>query len=351
VCHILHGGILSKVVKNGNKDERAVAADTMAHDMALRANRHANALMRPLIQTAFAAPSVLTKRRTIYDAGGNQNDGDDKVVFKEADASKPSKDVMVNEAFIGSGQVYDFYKQVFGRESIDNRGLALDSHVHYGRAYDNAFWDGEKMVYGDGDGSLFNRFTISLDIIGHELTHGVVEKTCNLVYQGQSGALNEHIADVFGSMVKQWVRKETAAQADWIIGEGLLAKGVKGVGLRSLKAPGTAYDDRKLGKDDQPAHMRNYWNSREDNGGVHVNSGIPNRAFYLFATDLGGSSWEQAGKVWYTTLSDSRIKNQCTFQDFCSVTVQNANRLYGHDSQVSKALRSAWKSVGLNPVE
>jgi Zn-dependent metalloprotease len=136
------------------------------------------------------------------------------------------------------------------------------------------------MVYGDGDGDLFKRFTIAIDVIGHELTHGVTQYSAGLVYQDQTGALNESISDVFGSLVKQYRLKQTADQADWLIGAGLLADGVNGKALRSMAAPGTAYDDPILGKDPQPAHMKDFVNTQSDHGGVHINSGIPNHAFF-----------------------------------------------------------------------
>ncbi len=195
-----------------------------------------------------------------------------------------SGDAAVDEAYDGLGATFDFYLEACQRNSIDDAGLPLDATVHFGKNYDNAFWNGSQMVFGDGDGKLFNRFTVALDVIGHELTHGVTEHEAALVYQGQPGALNESMSDVFGSLVKQYALKQDAAAADWLIGAGLLAKGVKGVALRSMKAPGTAYDDRVLGKDPQPAHMKDFVRTTDDNGGVHINSGIPNHAFYLAAT-------------------------------------------------------------------
>src|SRR5438045_1918371 len=128
------------------------------------------------------------------------------------------------------------------------------------------------MVCGDGDGALFNRFTIALDVIAHELTHGVTQTEAQLEYRGQSGALNESMSDVFGSLVKQWAGNQTARQADWLIGAGLFTPTVKGAAIRSMKAPGTAYDDPVLGADPQPADMANYVTTRADNGGVHINS-------------------------------------------------------------------------------
>ncbi len=176
---------------------------------------------------------------------------------------------------------------MYQRDSLDNKGLILTGTVHYGREYQNAFWNGQQMVFGDGDGEIFNRFTIAIDVVAHELSHGVTETEAGLIYFEQSGALNESLSDVFGSLVKQYHLKQTADEADWLIGEGLLADGINGKGLRSMSAPGTAYDDPLLGKDPQPGHMKDFIKTREDNGGVHLNSGIPNRAFYLAAKAIG----------------------------------------------------------------
>jgi Zn-dependent metalloprotease len=231
--------------------------------------------------------------------------------------------------------------------------MRIDSTVHYRVGYDNAFWDGQQMVYGDGDENLpaderlFNRFTIAIDIIGHELTHGVTQFEAKLVYSQQPGALNEHMSDVFGSLVKQRVRGHTAGQADWIIGEGLLTPNVNGVGIRSMKAPGTAYDDPVLGKDPQPAHMRDYVNTISDNGGVHINSGIPNYAFHLTAMDLGGYAWEKAGQIWYVTLRDKLTQNS-NFQACATLTHQVAGELYGIGSLEQQAVKNGWAGVGLS---
>jgi Zn-dependent metalloprotease len=252
----------------------------------------------------------------------------------------------VNEAYDGAGATYDLYHDVFGRNSIDDRGLRLDSTVHYGRNYDNAFWNGSQMVYGDGDGQIFQRFTKSIDVIGHELTHGVTQYTANLDYQDQPGALNESMSDVFGSLVKQRVLNQTADQADWLIGEGLFTASVKGVALRSMKAPGTAYNDPRLGKDPQPAHMKDLYKGTQDNGGVHINSGIPNHAFYLAAVKMGGYAWEKAGKIWYTALT-TRLQHDSTFADAANITIAIAGELYGAGSDEENAVRDAWQQVGV----
>jgi Zn-dependent metalloprotease len=203
------------------------------------------------------------------------------------------------------------------------------------------------MVFGDGDGQLFKRFTISLDVIGHELTHGVTEDEGPLDYQGQSGALNESISDVFGSLVKQHKLGQTAEDADWLIGAGLLADGVQGKALRSMAEPGTAYDDPVLGKDSQPANMSDYVHTVDDNGGVHTNSGIPNRAFYLVATKLGGNAWERAGRIWYDTVRDPTLSRTSSFRRFALLTQRVARRLYGNGSDEDKAVGAAWDEVGV----
>jgi Zn-dependent metalloprotease len=203
------------------------------------------------------------------------------------------------------------------------------------------------MVFGDGDGEIFTRFTISVDVIGHELTHGVTGSECNLAYHGQSGALNESISDVFGSLVKQKLRKQTADKADWLIGQGLFTAHVKGKALRSMKEPGTAYDDPRLGKDPQPGHMRDYVHTYEDDGGVHINSGIPNRAFYLAAAQIGGYAWEAAGAIWYETICDPTLRPNASFRTFASRTISHAATLFGANSPEQKAVRDAWVEVGI----
>jgi Zn-dependent metalloprotease len=253
----------------------------------------------------------------------------------------------VDEAYDGLGATYHLFWDEYGRNSIDDEGMALNAHVHFGRDYNNAFWSSDRMVFGDGDGDLFERFTIAVDIMGHELTHGVTEYAGPLVYAGQSGALNGSVSDVFGSLVKQRLLNQTADQADWLIGAGLFAEDVQGDALRSMKEPGTAYDDSVLGKDTQPAHMDDYVRTFEDNGGVHINSGIPNKAFYLAATALGGYAWEKAGRIWYGTLRDQRLKPNATFRSFSRLTVSSAVRLYGGGSEEEQAVRDAWNGVGL----
>jgi len=328
--------ILKEVFRNGNASQRAWAMRTLTLSEQMRGRR--------MVLGAMAIPdSAGGKHRSVYDAK-HLTDLPGVLVRDEGDP--PSSDASVNEAYDGAGATYDLYADVYDRASIDDKGLRMVSSVHYGVDYDNAFWDGRQMVYGDGDNQIFQRFTKCIDVIGHELTHGVTQYEAGLEYRDQPGALNESFSDVFGSLVKQRALGQSADKADWLIGEGLFAPTVHGAALRSMMAPGTAYDDPMLGKDPQPAHMRDYVTTTDDNGGVHINSGIPNHAFYLAAMALGGNAWEEAGKIWYVALRD-RLRSNSTFQRAAELTAQVAAQLYGAGSRQEHAVRDAWAKVGI----
>ncbi|WP_200931885.1 M4 family metallopeptidase [Methylobacterium sp. Leaf85] len=228
--------------------------------------------------------------------------------------------------------------------------MRLDGYVHRGRYYNNAFWDGQEMVFGDGDGVLFTDFTESLDVIAHELTHGVTEHTAGLEYHNQSGALNESMSDVFGSLVKQWKLGQSVETADWLIGTEIFTPALRGDALRSMKAPGSAYDSPDLGRDPQPDHMSRYArlpDSEEgDFGGVHINSGIPNKAFYRTAANIGGNAWEAPGLIWYESLKASGPTTD--FQEFADTTAAKAGQLYGFRSEEQQAVADAWAEVGIS---
>jgi len=336
ICTILPPHILRKLADKPN------LRDHVLHNLAV--SEQIRGFRQAFIMPALAQDAG-SKHRTIYDA---QNGTDLPGTQVRDEGEDPSSDVAVNEAYDYSGDTYDFYQQVFNRNSVDDHGLTLTSTVHYDNGYDNALWDGKQMVYGDGDGVHFQRFTICLDVIGHELTHGVTQNEAQLVYQGQSGALNESVSDVFGSLVKQWVNNQTADQADWLIGAGLFTDTVQGKALRSMSQPGTAYDDPDIGKDPQPDSMDNYVETDRDHGGVHINSGIPNRAFYLAATAIGGYAWQKAGLIWYRTLTGSLNPN-ADFQTMANATTTVAGAVFGQDSDEQKAVSDAWSTVGLAP--
>ncbi len=338
-CSIIPPHMQRHIAEHGSDKDRENVAATRYHTSKI--------LQEPeLSLTAPRKPVVReTKTRKIYDALHHQF-LPGRLVFHELTRMKPGIDVAVREAFEYSGETYDFLAKVFHRNSIDDHGMPLISTVHYGENYDNAMWNGKQMVYGDGDGKLFNRFTSSVDVVGHELTHGMTQFTAKLEYHDQPGALNEHISDVVGIMIKQHRLLLTADKSDWLIGAGLLGPEVNGKAIRSMAAPGTAYDDPVLGKDPQPAHMRDYVDSPEDNGGVHINSGIPNHAYYLTATRLGGYAWIVAGQIWYE-VETKWLFPGAQFQDFANATVAVAGELYGEGGQVQETVRQAWVDVGI----
>ncbi len=337
-CALVPPYILQAVARHADPEVRDAAIATLGLDRTFAVNR---LLAGPPTRTAVAAPARLD--RLLHDAEGEEL-LPGRVVRSEGDA--PTGDAAVDEAYDGLGATWRLFDERFGRDSIDDAGLRLSGTVHFGHLYDNAYWDGEQMVFGDGDGQVFERFTVAVDVIGHELTHGVTGATADLEYRNQAGALNESMSDVFGSLVKQYALGQTADQADWLIGQGLLAPGVQGVALRSMKAPGTAYDDERLGgRDPQPGHLRDYVRTTGDNGGVHTNSGIPNRAFHLAAVGLGGHAWERAGVVWYDVLTGGDLPRTATFPQFARLTVASAERLL--DAEAGRTVRAAWAEVGL----
>jgi Zn-dependent metalloprotease len=332
--------VLNHLRQSSDIAVREAAFTTMLDTTLLRGQRS----VRGSIQ-GLGAPAE--GRRTVFDCRHTTNLAAARLARTEPGAA--SADDSVNNAFDGLGATRQFYAEILQRNSIDDRGMRLDGYVHRGVRYNNAFWDGQEMVFGDGDGRIFTDFTGSLDVIGHELTHGVTEYTANLEYHVQSGALNESLSDVFGSLVKQWVRQETADQADWLIGDDVFTPDVDADALRSLSHPGEAYDNELLGKDPQPAHMRDFVELPDtedgDNGGVHINSGIPNKAFYLTAIGIGGYAWDAPGHIWYESLRASTATTD--FQDFADTTFSKAGELFGQESLEQKTVVSAWGDVGI----
>lgn len=268
-----------------------------------------------------------------------------ELVWQEGD-NKTGLDKSTKEVIKGGTNTWEFYKKLFNRNSLDNKGMLLKQSVHYRdnprKTFDNALWDGSQMIYGDGDGVYYDSFTTDLDIIAHELSHGVIDYEANLTYKDQSGALNESFADVFGILVKQWSNKTTARKANWLIGENIMI-GTK-YSLRSMKSPGSAYKNHPdIGDDPQPAVMSDYVVTKKDDGGVHYNSGIPNYAFYVAAYELAGNAWEKAGAIWYGALTDRKLmKKSSNFLATRQATIKKATELYGKGSREVKAVTKGW---------
>ncbi len=347
LCSIVPPYVLEAMRASGDPTLVAHADATLAFDARFRLGlRTAEARPRPPRRPAAARVAPGTSAgpvRVVHDARqGTTLPG----VVVRSEGHPPTGDRGVTEAYDGLGATWELWQNAYERTSLDGKGLPLLASVHFSRNYDNAFWDGSQMVFGDGDGVVFLPFTRSLDVIGHELAHGVTQYTAGLNYQGQSGALNESVSDVFGVLVKQRALGQDAGSADWLIGAELLAPGVKGVALRSMAAPGTAYDDPRLGTDPQPAHFDHYVDTTDDNGGVHINSGIPNKAFHVLATTLGGPAWEVAGQIWFDTIT-GEIKADCDFTTFAGLTVAAASARFGADGAEVAAVQAGWDAVGV----
>lgn len=338
--------VLTHLVQHGKDTERARALTTLTNDFGVRMARVQNAKQRARGPRegadALATVAPPGPNRIIRNVDHHWEVTLGPIVRREGDP--PTGDRHTDEAYDGLGETYAFFADLFGRNSIDDEGMPLRGVVHFGHDYDNAFWDGRRMVFGDGDGFYFHRFTRDLDVIGHELGHGVTEDENGLEYWGQPGALNEHLSDVWGSLVQQYKDNETAEQANWLIGDRIVKKeNFPGEAIRSMKAPGTAFEG-----DIQPRHWRNYVRTTDDNGGVHINSGIPNHAFYTLATRLGGHAWERAGRVWYEAARHPSLRATATFRQFGRITVGVAEQLYGASAAEVDAVRKGWEKVGVN---
>jgi len=312
-------------------------AKTAAHRQKLLDSINLSSHVRGARTMALATKQTHgTAEISIYDAQHRESTTGAKFLWSESKGGVLT-DPDVKNVVEFTRATRDFYKEVFKRNSVDDKGYNLRSYIHFGEGWDNAQWDGTEMDYGDGDGEEFNSFTSSVDVIGHELTHGVTQYTSDLDYQGQSGALNESFSDVMGTMIKQYHLKQNVAKADWLIGEGLFKNGEA---LRSMKKPGTGYDG-----DPQPADMSHYKKTNQDSGGVHLNSGIPNRAFYesCNAFDPQKNSWETIGPIWYQTFI--HLSSNADFQTAANATFAQAKLL---GTAQAHAVQAGWAAVKIN---
>ncbi|MGE5329512.1 MAG: M4 family metallopeptidase [Deltaproteobacteria bacterium] len=332
------------------------AKSTILQSQAFRENRIKTAKKMGL-ETAFGA--VVPAGRAyvqVYDCETTTT-RQNKIVRDQEKSPGPTGDTAVDNAYDYVSSDRDFLndKEIIRRNCLDNNGMDIICNVHYGVKYNNAFWDGEQINFGDGDEIRFTNFAKSLDVIGHELGHGVVQYTANFEYHDQPGALHEHYADVFGTVVSQWFEnqatgkevnwEEIAHSADWLIGDEIMGPDLYGEALRSMSEPGTAYDNNILGKDPQPDHMKDIYSGSGDLGGVHINSGIMNKAFYLTAIEIGT---DQAALIWYNALQ--HLWPTAIFKD-AVIEIVKAARILAKNNKVHKnatqRVRTAFREVGL----
>ena len=354
-CFIIPPTILKMIAKNGTEKQKKDAERNIESITSIRGRRLS--LLRPTMPSGEKTLTTFLKaalNRLVYNAGHGSS-LQQELARKEGEGTTGDNDI--DKAYAYSGDAYKLFKEAFGRKSIDNNGMSLVSTVHYVEPaedyYNNASWNGEQMIYGDTDPAIFKTVLLRT-VSAHEMGHGVVQYEGGLTYQKDTGAINEHFADVFGILGEQITESQDVDQSNWLIGEGIWADSINGESLRSMSNPGSAYNDPLVGKDPQPKHMNGYVDLPidmfNDWGGVHINSGIPNCAFYKAAKNLGGYAWETAGPIWNAALKVLPGKpNATTFQDLANTTSEICRQLFENDKEKQDAVYKAWKEVGLEP--
>ncbi|KAG0080667.1 Translation initiation factor 3 subunit b [Podila epicladia] len=382
-CSIIPSYILKDITDSSNVPQtvRDIATKSFTHSAMIHHDQSGTQGADFDPSTALSTTAGLVPRpvnRDIYDAGqqGLHHLPGILVFADDIPTVQDLSDESVRNVHGHFEKVYDFYQKIFNRNSYDDKGAKLVISVHFDAdpnpGFDNSFWFPRphpklsQWVFGDGDSTLFNNFTKILDVSAHDFTHAVVDYTGILPYFFQSGALNESISDVFSSMIKQYFAPggpQKVEDADWLFGEGLWSV-PGGKALRDMENPGTAFDIPGIVKDRQPAAGVPYEELplRDDNGGVHIYSSIPNRAFVLVAKALGGYSWEVAGQIWYASLTDPRLRkiftwddgrpvedewelirrSKDTFKVFANLTIEHAR---AYSSKAVEAVQNAWTEV------
>lgn len=348
VCFALPKKLMQHLADCAEGEHRELLQAQVHHCTKLRGSRHASAqaVAKSSAKTA-RAPTAKPLQRSVFTAGG-QTFLPGKLLRDEDDP--PTHDALADQGYDNIGVALRFFKTVFGRDSIDGRGMRVDASVHYGYQFANAMWTGEQMIIGDGDGRSVRDLAGSLGIIAHEFAHGIsqhlVKGGLGVVQvsgapptlKGEAGALNESFSDVMASMIKQWHAGQDVHAADWLLGEDILAPHV-GRAIRSLKDPGNTKHTWK--QDDQIKDYRRFKSTQE----AHTASGVANHAFYQAATQLGGHSWETLGAVWYKGFD--KLRARATFLDAAHATVSVAATLHGAGSATHKAVKAGWKKVNV----
>lgn len=259
---------------------------------------------------------------------------DDEANIIEVDYEQDHKDVHTTEQLEMFDKVYNFFLQKLGMESYDNKDAIWKIFQHVGIKYNNAFWNGKAFAFGDADQVFFKTFWIQ-NVCTHEGMHAITEYVTQLRYQGQSGALNESISDVVAICLDHFLGID-----HWIIGNGIWTDNVNGVGLRTFTLE-PAFDDPIIGKDGQPKHMKDFYSGKEDHGGVHINSGILNHAFYLLCQKSGRKSFDAPLNIWWRAIQNTKMYDN--FDTFAWNTLQVAT------GELKEHLEQAWHEVGITP--
>jgi Zn-dependent metalloprotease len=302
----------------------------------------------------WAPENKFAKSRKVYSAN-NGTTLPGSLLWSEGGTQ--TSDTTAQAAYNYAGNVYDYYKNVHARDSYDNAGATIISSVHYSTSYNNAFWNGSQMVYGDGDGSQFTPLSKALDVDAHELTHAVTERTANLTYSNEPGALNEATSDILGNSCEAYSKNGGTPNSNtWMVGEDIYTPGTSGDALRYMNNP-TA-----------DGYSKDYYPERitgtSDNGGVHGNSGIANLAYYLMVmggthprsktsvvvpalSSTSSTSLDMAQRIWYRALT-VYMTSSTNFQGARNATAQAAADLYGGTAGAAyNSVQKAWDCVAV----
>ena len=345
-CHIIPEDVLRRLSEDKRvpSDVRDAAARTATVDVefrklrtqALRLSRAAEMVGLAPSPTGIAATPWKMPATPIYDCGHRQT-----LPGTAVTSPGTSADATVKHVYAETRSLATFYNQVFKRNSVDNAGMALQSSIHYGSKYNNAFWNGSQMTYGDGDGSIFVDFSKGNDVIGHELTHGVTQHTLQLEYSGDAGGLNESLSDCFGSMFRQWEAGQDVTQADWLIGKDIMGPMAISQGYTCLRDMADPAAKHCLAP--QPTRYADITPGMDP----HYSSGPPNLAFCTACVTAGGKSWEAVGQVWYAVMTGMGAKPKLKMKDFANRTRSVAGTLFAGQPAVAAAVDAGWKRVGL----
>ena len=340
-CHIVPADVLRRFSTDDalTVEQRKSFADTSKLDAELRKLRSqagrvsniANLIAPSNLQAVASAPAI-----TVYDCHHAQT-LPGRLVRKPATAA----DLTAKRVFVETSSVATFYSEVFGRNSIDGAGMTVQSSIHYGSGYNNAFWNGTQMTYGDGDGAIFVDFSQGNDVIAHELTHGVTQYSLRLVYANEAGGLNESLSDCFGSMFRQWDAKQSVDKADWLIGASIMGPAAKAKGFTCLRDMANPAAPHCLSP--QPTQYAQIMPGMDP----HESSGPPNLAFCTTAKAMGGNSWDEVGQVWYKAMTGYGPSPNMKMQAFAKRTRTAAAELYPRDQKLAAAVDAGWKSIGL----
>jgi bacillolysin len=335
-------------LQEDNETGTGVKGDTKTLDVTLSGTSH------QLVST--------DKSQVTYNAGNTKNlpgtlfvDPNSDGLWNLAGRTSPGQPAGV-DAHYYANVTDDFYLTIFNRNSLDNKGIQMVSTAHYGNRYNNAFWNGSQITYGDGDGTTFIEFSGGLDVTTHEFTHGVTDFTSDLIYQGESGALNESFSDMMGNSSEFYAARnglDPAAKPDWQIGEDIYRGTTKVQGFRNMADPE---------EDGDPDHYSELYTGKKDSGGVHTNSGIPNHAYYLVVNggenardntanhphdgpEVTGIGLDAAKHIFYDGFTS--LPSSATMSQARAATVASATALYPGDPQKAASTANAWEAVGV----